>query len=278
MGNRRLRSAFVGLLLLGIPACGGGGGGGGGGGSGPPLPPAPDISLLFVSGHNGRFDGAPSESYLQEPGEIGPAIVADLQRAGYSLTADYFVDDAFTVNGHGGYLALVDVMEYIRDEYAPRGTRVVVIAHSHGGVWAHQAIRSVPGLAIAALVDLDCNSYGWGIVGHDIQNDFIDGDPRDVFDIGLVVTPFAYPTIPSEQTGQYDVEDVVFMNVTAAFEVRTGDSPLGGEWFDEKWTIRRDGTTGGIAYHYSGTDHNEPRDPLGPTYPRVHSWLVSVLD
>ncbi len=151
------------------------------------------------------------------------------------------------------------------------------MAHSHGGVWAHEAIRAVPGPSVQALVDLDCSSYGWSLVGHDIDNAFIGGDPRDAFDIGLVVNVPTYASVPNEQNGTYDTEDVVFSNVVSNLEVRSGGSPLGGEWFDEKWNMRSSGSTTGIYYFFSDSSHDEVHQPGGSTLAVVRPWIRARL-
>ncbi len=253
----RLRRSVPGsFLLLFAAACGGGGG------SGDSEPFIPDVALLFVSGHNGLLDNSPSASYLHL--DAGPDIAVDLISAGYTVSTSYFVDDAFPVGGYGGYLALVDEMEFLRDNWVPLGTRVVVVAHSHGGVWAHGAIRAVADLSIFALVDLDCSSYGWGSVDHDLQNAYLGGDPRDAYVM--------------DGTEYFDLEDVVFLNVVYEFEVRSGDSViLLGEDFDDAWNFRIDDSTTGLDPYFSDTDHEEVHDPTGTTIPIVEAWLRARL-
>lgn len=253
-----------------------------GGGSGDDAPAqeqvvVPDVVVFFVSGHTEEFDGEPSFSYLHTT--AGPNIVADLISAGYTVEEGYYVDDAFPVMGFGGFQNLVADMGFVRDEYVPHGTRVVVIAHSHGGVWAHAAIRQVSDLTVTAAVDLDTSSYGWGITGHDGQNSFIGGDPRNRFIINRVVSYPQYPGLPSENSASYDLEDVVFQNVRFAFEVRSGElAPAGDEWYDEKWSIREDGEVDNLFGYYSNTSHTEVHQPGSSTIPVVKSWLRARLN
>ena len=89
----------------------------------------PDVVVFFISGHT-EFDGEPSYSYLHTT--AGPNIVADLIDTGYTVEAGYYVDDAFPVKDFGGFQELVEDMSAVRDRYVPYGTRVIVIAHSHG--------------------------------------------------------------------------------------------------------------------------------------------------
>lgn len=260
----------LGIALV-ISACGGGGSES----DEPERPQVPDLALFFVSGHTDEFDGEPSFSYLHQT--AGPDITGDLIAAGYTVEARYYVDDALPVRGFGGFQNLVADMRSVRDRYVPNGTRAVVIAHSHGGVWAHAAMRQVSDLTITAAVDMDTSSYGWGVVGHDGQNSFIGGDPRSRFTIDSLTSCPQY-SVPSEDTSDYDMEDVVFQNVRFAFEVRSGElAPGGDEWYDEKWSIREGGATDSLFCYYSATSHTEVHQPGGSTLPVIKSWLRARL-
>jgi len=262
------------LLLLAaafLSACGGGGGD-----DETTVPPHPDVALFFVSGHNPSGD-APY-SYLSQAGNAGPEIVADLQATGLTVQPLYYIDDAYPSNGAGGYLQLVSDLRYARDHWAPYGTRVAVVAHSHGGVWAHAVIEAVDDLEITAFVDLDTSSYGWGVVGHDSQNSIIGHDPRNSFHIEQLTTCPGSESQPSEQTYDYDWEDVIFPNVRYALEVRSGEyAPAGDEWYDEKWNVRKDGRLDGLNCYFSGTDHSEVHTAGGPTVVFVSGWLKAHL-
>jgi hypothetical protein len=260
------------VLALALAGCGGGGGGGGGGDPyDPPDGPRPDVVLLVVSGHSFGADPA----YLRF--DAGPELEAGLAGAGYDVRTLYYVDGASTQDGFGGFSGLVADMEFLRDEWVPEGTRVVVVAHSHGGVWAHAAIREVPGLPVRALVDLDTSSFGWALVGHDGEDGPIGGDPSDVYALGALADPPAYPDVPSEQTTTYDLEDVVFDNVEDALEVRTGDAPFDEEWYDEKWNLRTTGAADGLWVHFSDDTHAEAHAAGGATMALVGDWVEARL-
>lgn len=235
----------------------------------------PDLVLLFVSGHQGLFDNLPSESYLHET--IGPVLRLDLESLGYTTEIAYFVDHPTATNA-GGYADLVATMQWTRDNWIvgqTRPTEVVLVSHSHGGVWATAAVQAVPGLPIAMHVALDHSSYGWGLVGHDLHDAVIGGDPRDRFDLGVVGGCGAGPA--GDLSTIYDLEDVVFPNVVQALEVRSGDTPLGGEAYDEKWNARTNGTFTGMSCYYSGTSHSEVHSPLDTTYPIVFDSVLGAL-
>lgn len=250
--------------------------GGGGDGAEEELPPPPDLAIFFVSGHTGIFDGEPSESYLHE--SAGPDILVALSDAGYTFEYGNYVDDAYNVGGFGGFQAMLADMTYVRDELVPRGTRVLVIAHSHGGVWAHGAISLFPEMTITCAVDLDTSSYGWAATGHDSQNSFLGGDPRNRYTSDVLVSYPQYPNAPSDSSGFYDLEDMVFLNTRFALEVRSGEfAPGGDELYDEKWNIRIDDTTDGLYGYYSDTSHSEVHQAGSATMTVVKAWLLERL-
>ena len=273
-----LGSALL-VSCLALTACGGGGGGGGGDdGSGDggtsPSPANPDIVLLLVSGHQGLLDSEPSKSYLHE--ELGPVMVNDLEDSSYTVEAFYFVDHQ-NATDYPGYAGLVDRMKQVRDEWVvgvPAPTRVVVVAHSHGGVWATAAEREVGDLPITAHVALDQSSNGWGLLGHDTSA--IGGSPIGAYEIRTLVSCPSFPSVPSEQTFSYDLEDVVMPSVLWALEVRSADFVL-LERFDDRWNARLDGSLGGLFCYYSGGSHTEVRETTGSTYPFVIDWLRDRL-
>lgn len=224
-------------------------------------PNPPDVTLILASGHPLGFasDAAP---YLADPGDAGPLIVDALVRSGHQVEWYAFVDNYYdTLNGYG-YLSLVATLENVRDEYvAARAfpTKVVVVAHSHGGVRAHQAIEEVPDLPVRLLVDLDASSCDFN-VGHLFEPA---PDPVDAWVFG---------------DDYYDAEDVVQANVDLALEVRSNEGcvlPM-FEDYDEAYNIRIDGTRTGLFIHDAGTDHTEVHSP-GPTMVVVISWMLQNL-
>ena len=252
----------------------------GSGGSGSNSGSAPDLMVFFVSGHTGLINGNTGSSYLDIT--AGPGIIADLRSAGYRVEYEYYIDDAQKVGNYGGYQELVSDMQVVRDQLQNQGTRSIVIAHSHGGVWAHAAIDTVEALTVTALVDLDVSSFGWNDVGHDNQNGFIGGDPRGRFTINQTGTCAAYPNAPSENNTSYDLEDVIFANTQYALEVRGSQRPLlVGEFYDQKWNVREDGNTDGLSCYYSDfpfSAHSEVHNGNGATIAFVKSWLRGVLN
>ena len=277
-----MRWGVLAFLFVALAACGSGSGsdnptGGSGGTVPPPLPPNPDLALVLVSGHQGLFDGAPSLSYLHE--FLGPRMVADLENAGYTIDVSYFVDHPTATNA-GGYIDLVAHLRFVRDQWVrsrTRPTRVVVVAHSHGGAWATAAIREVSDVPVRLQVALDHSSYGWGIVGHDTHDAVMGGDPRDEYRINTIVRCPSDAGSWSDTSDIYDLEDVVFPNVQEALEVQSGEPVIGIEPYDEKWNVRLDGTVSGLSCFWTGTDHDEVRRTNGTTYPQVINWIRTRL-
>jgi len=240
---------------------------------------APDLMLFFVSGHTGLVNGNTASSYLDAT--AGPEIIADLRAAGYSVEFEYYIDNAVKVGNYGGYTELVGDMAFARDELQTKGTKSLVIAHSHGSVWAHAAIESVDDLTVTALVDLDASSFGWDEVGHASQNNIIGGDPKGRFTINQTRTCPNFPTAPSDGSTAYDLEDVIFANVRFALEVRGSQRPfIVGELYDDKWNIRDDGNIDGLSCYYSDLPfgaHSEVHRTNGATIAYVKGWLRAIL-
>ena len=240
---------------------------------------APDLMVFLVSGHTGLVNGNTGGSYLDAT--AGPEIIADLRAAGYKVEFEYYIDDATQVGNYGGYQELVADMKVARDELQRKGTRSIVIAHSHGAVWTHAAIEQVDDLTVTALVDLDASSFGWRDVGHNAQNTVIGGDPINRFTINHTQTCSDFPDAPSDATDAYDLEDVIFPNVQYALEVRGSQRPFViGELYDDKWNVRSDGNTDGLSCYYSDfpfSAHSEVHRANGATIAHVKSWLRATL-
>jgi hypothetical protein len=141
----------------------------------------------------------------------------------------------------------------------------------------------MPDLPVAALVDLDACSAGWGVV-HAADVAVLGGSPEDAYDVDVDATPPEYPGVPSQAGTSFDLEDVVFPSVLRALEVVSGDvlldpSTFALERYDERWNARPDATTTGIDRLHSATTHTEVvlPPPSGATLALVGDWLVDVL-
>lgn len=231
--------------------------------------------LLLASGHS--FGTIPS--YLENG--TGPFLAAAIAGAGYTVQTHYFTDD-LGGGTPGGYAELLARLEQVHADWIAGRTdptRIVLVAHSHGGVRAHAAVRAASVVAVRLLVDLDSSSNGWEIV-HPNEGAAMGGPPKDAYTIPVTVTCPQYPSVGSQAGFAYDIEDVVFDNVAEGLEVRTGDivpNPLEFEEYDERWNARLDGTTRGLTCHYSASSHTEPILPSGATLPFVRDWILQRL-
>lgn len=260
------------LALLLATACGGGGGGASESGV---LGPAPDLALVFCSGHD--LLGV-DPTYLDV--SAGPAVEAAVAGAGYSFESFHFADE---IGGSAGYAGLVALLEAIRDEWIDGRAvpaRVVVVAHSHGCVRTHAALRAVPDCPVRLLVDLDGSSNGWALVHGPAEAAAMGGGPVDAYDLGVDLECAAFPAIADEDGTLYDLEDVVPGSALEALEVRSGEialNPFQPEPYDERWNARTDGTQVGLTCHYSATSHAEVHAAAGATMALVAAWILDRL-
>lgn len=231
-----------------------------------PAPPAPGVALFFVSGH-----GFPPRSYLNETG--GPDLTSFLESIGYMVEPRYYIDGAYPAGGFGGYVSLTEDLRLTDRFDVPRGTRIVMVAHSHGSVWANAAAYNAPGILIDCTVLLDASSFEWSST-HSGETGFIGFDPVEHFDVGVYVEWPQYP-LPSEATGTYDLEDIAPANVRRMLEVRSGAyPPAGSERYDEKWNIRETGTVDGIEPFFSDSTHTDVHQVGSDTLAIVKAWLI----
>lgn len=247
--TRIIRAAFA-LLFLTLYGCGGGE-------SSTGTQEPKRVVTFFVSGHDNPLfyipDGIPSKSYLQD--HIGAEIVTSLKSAGYLVEPNYYADHHDAVDGYGGFIQLLSDIKAVRKD---SNTKIVVIAHSHGGVWAHAAVMQASQVEVDLLVDLDTSSALWKSLLHDTS--LIGGDPV------------------SKYPGAHDTEDVVPSNVKYALEVRSGARlALFLEEYDEQWNTRLDGTKTNLEQYFSSSTHDEVRQAGGTTSKYVIQWLNNKL-
>lgn len=239
---------------------------------------APDLVLFFVSGHSDLHpltDPLPAAyPYLAREGTAGPNITSFLASQGYKVRAQHYVDHLYDANGYGGYLSLLHDLSSTERAWGRFGTRLIVVAHSHGGVWAHAAIEGSPDIEITCLVDLDTSSFGWG----DAHPGVPFADPRNRYAEPQAAAVGDYPGTPLDISPYADLEDVVSQNVLYELEVRSGAPALGiAEWFDERWNTRHGGDTDGLSRYLSPIPSHSGVAQPGAALEYVKHWLLERL-
>lgn len=240
-----------------------------------PRPPGtPDVLVFAVSGHCNplRCGTSPNDEYLESGGAIAaltqPLLDSGLTVETYTAT-DNFYDVAST--GDHGFLSLLDEMEYARDFLVADWddpTRVIVVGHSHGAVWAHLALhvleqrgRPIP---VDVLVDLDGVSAYWedkvGVTG------FGDGwGPIIQSHADRTGTVWPFPIwAPTDQfvipgrSEFFDIEEIVPDSTLHNLEVWSSD---GVELADSQHNLRLDGGEAAIRFFHASENHENTAVP-----------------
>jgi len=229
--------------------------------------PVPDVTLLLVNGD--PQEAAPGAAPADLTADAGPILSHMMSVRGLEVVSSTFENNDEN-EPNPGYSGMVAKLTAVRDAgIASRTlpTRIVVVAFGQGAVRAHAAIRDVPDVPIAALIDLDATSCGWAAQGHDTGA--IGGDP--VGAVEILGEPF-------------NLEEVVFDNVDVSLEVHSAwDCPVslsGADEptpYDDRIHRRTDGGVGGLFRLDTTSGHEELVDVFGTTLPRVGRWLVGEL-
>jgi hypothetical protein len=161
-----------------------------------------------------------------------------------------------------GFLTLLYEIDLVLDYWIAdfdNPTRVIVVAHSHGGVWAHSALMLRPLLPVDVLIDLDTNALCWeedlvcGFIGDHWKSEIDyyvqEEDPGWWFDVGNAADSWDVPGMTYLQ----DIEDLVPNSVLLNLEVH-GNSSLA---YDNQYNHRLDGSQTGLWGHYFDESHRE---------------------
>jgi hypothetical protein len=134
----------------------------------------PDFLIIAVSGHC-LYDcpGGYNTEYLLSDRTLD-AIAQPLLDAGYSVEAIATTDNIYDQPLGAadplayGFDTLMAEMQWGRDTLVAdwdNPTRIIVVGHSHGTVWAHTALRVMEewgtALPVDILIDIDGISIGW---------------------------------------------------------------------------------------------------------------------
>lgn len=248
---------------------------------------APDVLLLSVSGRTLSSDlFCPPDcnvAYLGDPGDAAEAVVDALTQHGLVVAHIPYVaalwnydDDADgSYDDRLGFLQLVADLEWFHETYVAGSAeppRVILLAHSHGCVWAHLACSVLPDVPIDVLVSLDGVCTQWtGDNEEDIQEYYAAYGNAFPYDIAQ---PCGRWTVPGADL-PFDTEDIVFANVAANLEVQSnGDTPIAQ---DGRTNHRLDGSATGIQTLVSSLDdHSAVHDPGGQSIPWVLDRLAEL--
>lgn len=243
-----------------------------------PTPTPLNVIALVVSGHDieNDFWGYPQEAYLKHTASahIRDALVAqDINTQVYNYN-----DTPFGNEYDEGFEHLSAAMESLSQnlgEFKELGFKLAIIAHSHGGVWAHAAAFQNPEMPIDCFVDIDTSSIHWATGDHVQHNGEIDGDPRNRFSYQDRAQCPGFEDVYSETTDNVDLEDIIPFNVKQSLEIRTySGAPPSYEMFDERWNIREDGQHERQYCYYTGSEsHSDVHSYGSESMFVVSDWL-----
>lgn len=260
----------------------------------PRLRPAgtPDFLIFAVSGHCDPTTcgtGANIE-YLFREGTV-EAVAAPMADRGFVvhafLAVDGFYDDppGSADPASFGFLSLLAEMRSARDTLVAgwdNPTRIIVLAHSHGTVWAHLALHVLEQegnpLPVDILIDLDAVSDGWedkialgfgDAWGAVLQNyttstgtvwPFAVWDPADAW------------TVAGSSVVR-DIEDIVPLSAVANLEVWSMDGTF---IRDTDFNVRVDGTTTNFAFFHAAENHGGTVSPTSSSIRWVQENIVAA--
>jgi hypothetical protein len=252
----------------------------------------PHAVVVGVSGHPLSVSSNPHRENLVNRGTLG-AMVNVLAQGNTRLVYAWDHADAFySLDSFGnlltpydqsefvsfGFLHLVEDLRFIRDEWVDgveTPTRVILVGHSHGVVWAHIAAQMVPDLPIEVMVDLDGTSEAWdGFGPTGLTADGWDQVIVDYTNATGAAWPFEIWRARDawEVEGQAelaDIEDIVPANVATNLEIRTEGLLL----YDADPNVRMDGSFDGIEVFLSYDGHDEVADP----HTEAIGWVLNFL-
>lgn len=251
----------------------------------------PHVLIMGASGHKLTVSTGPNEAYLVQQGTAG-RLHDQLSADGALVYAWDHADEFFSYDDLGnaltpwdnanfvsfGFLHFVEDLRWV-DENWIQGrespTRLIVLAHSHGVVWAHIALHLYPDIPVDVLIDLDGDCTAWG-------SDVVPGLPSDGWDqvvqqwsaVNQVEWSFEIWNACDAWTidgidGLFDIEDVVPASVATNLEVRSDGLIL----FDADPNVRLDGSIDGILSLETAEGHEEV---AGPWSESMH-WVLEQL-
>lgn len=250
----------------------------------------PDLLIIAFSGHCGLVCHTRNTwSYLDTASErTGGVAVLDAIRGAYErmgLTVEVFSASSFVTAHYSGisremepgYLQAQAYLDEVKRELihgVSDPTRVVLVGHSHGTVWASLLALNNLDVTFDAFISLDAICWQWwGRHKGFIAEAFVDspwplpfpleaGDPCSTFEVPGV--------------GMVDVNDVVSANVIFGLEARTHMRLLSFDpnvLADDDPNVRINGTTTNIW----GISAKEGHSDLGRYYNQSIGWVVAMI-
>lgn len=237
---------------------------------------APDFVIIGVSGHSVSA-GDYNPEYLYAEGTLNVFRDA-IARHGRSVEVYAFTDNLqsyATPDGVPvayGFLSLLETLSTIRRDWISAyddPTRVIVVAHSHGTVWAHLALQVLAArgepIPVEYLVDIDAVSVGWeddtfsvGVGDRWRDEILVYSEARGLtwpFAIWHPVDAFAIPGV----AGAQDIEDIVPESVSLNLESWSDGTSF---VYDSEPNHRFDGSTRGVLFFFSGANHSTIHSPV----------------
>jgi hypothetical protein len=241
---------------------------------------APDFVVMVVSGHCfGSCPGGVNAEYLAEQG-TADEVAWVFESRGYTVDVLDYADSLYDYTEWGdfylptegrdlvdgwGFLTLLRELAEIRDRWIagnPNPPRVIVVAHSHGNVWASLAMHLLWDVPIDVWVSLDAVSTGWEddtstlLVGDRWRSEILAYSSR----FGIVWPWEVWrPTSVFRVGGVSDLKDLVPPNVVLSLEV--SGTQLISPITDMTPNVRNDGTYADIVSVQVDEVHEDLDDP-----------------
>ncbi len=253
---------------------------------------APDLVIIAFSGHCGLVcDTRSTWSYLDQASDAtgGVAVVDGIKRAYERLGFEHievFGVSSFVTSHYSsiskkvepGYLQAQAYLDEVKSEWidgTEDPTRVVLVGHSHGTVWASLLAMNNLDVTFDSFVALDGICWMWWNKHKQyVKEAFVDGPwtipfPLDQGD------PCGTLSIPG-QKDRANINDVVPANVIYGLEVRTAFRLFSLDpnvLADDDVNVRINGTYTNLW----GITAQESHSDLGRHYNRSVSWVSTML-
>ena len=141
----------------------------------PARPPgSPDVLIVGISGRCGPPCQAPQDNwdYLGERGTL-KAVAKVFEERGLKVRVEGYAERITTdFTSRRSKLPQRGILDLLSDYQKLTGewvvgrrnpTRVILVGHSHGAVWAHYLSTLFAQVPVAALIDLDANCAAWNV-------------------------------------------------------------------------------------------------------------------